>query len=359
MNVKQNQNINEFLTGLQTGNLQLHNTMAVFPLFADRNTFDGIISLDDAFKKKCIEFKEVNESGSVPELLAVNNCDKKVLILEGQELKGAKQNRTLNTHILLKEKSETVIPVSCSEQGRWHYKNKNFDLTDKLVSHKLRRSINADVTTNLTLKNDFKSNQRKVWNKINEYMNHFGIRNATSAYHDLFEELKSDISEYNGKFPLQKNQIGVVVFIDGKLEGLEVIADKEIYKQNHDKILKSYMIDDLKIQNRKIKNKLEAFKLPEIKPDYTGRESEMKEIIRYFITAASETGQKVFKSPGLGYEHRLTGGKVTGNILIYNEEPLACHLFPDDNEGNKDLKNFLYRESSDYKEIFPEDIIEL
>ena len=40
---------------------------------------------------------EVSEGGSVPELRVVNKGDARILVLDGEELRGAKQNRVLNT----------------------------------------------------------------------------------------------------------------------------------------------------------------------------------------------------------------------------------------------------------------------
>jgi hypothetical protein len=51
----------------------------------------------------------------LPQHMVVNRANKPVLLIDGEELAGAKQNRVLNTSILIKEVSETKIPVSCTE----------------------------------------------------------------------------------------------------------------------------------------------------------------------------------------------------------------------------------------------------
>ena len=66
--------------------------------------------------KDFIEFTELDDSGVVTELRVINHAEIPGLILDGEELKGAKQNRIVNISILLKENFETIIPVSCVEQ---------------------------------------------------------------------------------------------------------------------------------------------------------------------------------------------------------------------------------------------------
>jgi hypothetical protein len=45
----------------------------------------------------------VSEGGSVPNLRVINKTPHHVLLFDGEELKGAKQNRILNTTILIAE----------------------------------------------------------------------------------------------------------------------------------------------------------------------------------------------------------------------------------------------------------------
>ena len=85
----------------------------------------------------------------MPELKVLNRADVSVLLLDGEELVGAKQNRVLNTSILLKAQSEGVIPVSCTEHGRWSYMSAEFAASDDVMSPTLRslkmRSVSASL----------------------------------------------------------------------------------------------------------------------------------------------------------------------------------------------------------------------
>ena len=69
----------------------------------------------------------MDAAGSVPELVALNPLETSVLLYDGEELLGAKQNRILNVTVLVAAASETRIPVSCVEEGRWHARSATFD----------------------------------------------------------------------------------------------------------------------------------------------------------------------------------------------------------------------------------------
>src|SRR5207249_1949999 len=87
--------------------------------------------------------------GSVPRLKVVNRAELPVLLVDGEELIGARQNRVLNTSMLLKEKSETEIPVSCTEQGRWGYASWHFGHSGHIMGHKLRNLKSTTVAAKL------------------------------------------------------------------------------------------------------------------------------------------------------------------------------------------------------------------
>jgi hypothetical protein len=71
--------------------------------------------LEQALDGGTLKITEVSEGGAVPFLRAENNGSKPVLILDGEELTGGKQNRIVNTTIIFSAETSMKIPVSCVE----------------------------------------------------------------------------------------------------------------------------------------------------------------------------------------------------------------------------------------------------
>jgi len=77
----------------------------------------GYTVLDDGLASGLVEVTEVSEGGSVPELRVVNRGLEPLLIVDGEELVGAKQNRVVNLTIMVAAQSELTIPCRVSRSG--------------------------------------------------------------------------------------------------------------------------------------------------------------------------------------------------------------------------------------------------
>src|SRR3989304_3893822 len=99
------------LLEMELGAAHSFENMTLFELLRPQNGGPEYITLKEALDKGVFTVTEVSESGSVPELMVVNKGDVAVLLLDGEELRGAKQNRILNTTILVAPKSSTKVPV--------------------------------------------------------------------------------------------------------------------------------------------------------------------------------------------------------------------------------------------------------
>ena len=95
-------------------------------------------SVHRAYEKNLLTVEEVCDEGRVNELRLRNFSDECILIMDGDILKGAKQNRVVNTSVVVAPRCEIFIPVSCVEQGRWTYHRNDFMPSEEVAYRKIR-----------------------------------------------------------------------------------------------------------------------------------------------------------------------------------------------------------------------------
>ena len=89
------------LQGLAIGAPQVHRNLALFPLLAPAGAGGAYVLLDEALDRKIARITEVSDGGRVPELAFENASAEKILLVDGDELIGARQNRVVNISILV------------------------------------------------------------------------------------------------------------------------------------------------------------------------------------------------------------------------------------------------------------------
>jgi len=98
------------------GPAQQHHHLTVFPILAEEGGELPYLLMAHAMATGVLTIQEVGD-GQVPLLQAQNRALDPILILDGEQLVGAKQNRMTNRSIILPPESVTKIPVSCMENG--------------------------------------------------------------------------------------------------------------------------------------------------------------------------------------------------------------------------------------------------
>ena len=120
--------------------IQEHGNLAVFPLFSDQAGSLPHMLLADALSKDLIDVLEVG-SGSVPTLLVRNRASAPVLILDGEQLTGARQTRMAARSVIVGGRAKTNIPVSCVEQGRWRFTSEKFSAGSHYSPTRVRKKV--------------------------------------------------------------------------------------------------------------------------------------------------------------------------------------------------------------------------
>ncbi len=82
--------VKDFLSEIKVGARQSHHNMTLYCLLSAREAAVDFLTMDEALAQDLLDVTEVTEGGSVPELRVRNRGDHKVLMLDGEELVGAK-----------------------------------------------------------------------------------------------------------------------------------------------------------------------------------------------------------------------------------------------------------------------------
>ena len=149
------------------------------------------LSLDEALGQGTAQVTEVSKGGHVPELLLINRGDRPVLLIDGEELVGAKQNRVLNLTILAAPHSELVIPVSCVEQGRWSAISPEFCASPRVHFAAGRAAKVASVGDCLAEGQGAASDLSEVWRHIAAKAARFRVPESLGALRPALNALRS------------------------------------------------------------------------------------------------------------------------------------------------------------------------
>ena len=196
--------------------------LTLVPLVAGNEQDVDYAVLDEALARGWIEITESGEQGHVPELKVVNRGDLPVLILDGEELLGAKQNRILNTSVLLPAKSKIKIPVSCVERGRWAYRSRQFGSAGRHSPSQLRHMLKSSVSESLRRGTGHRSDQGKVWEEVDKQQATLGVSSKTAAMEDTFVANQEKINLYADQFQYPEGAVGVAVALGDKLVAVDL-----------------------------------------------------------------------------------------------------------------------------------------
>jgi hypothetical protein len=233
------------LPNVRVGDPVRHEALAVFPLFSSLDAGLDYLLSDEAIQAGAVTVEEVSEGGSVPNLLVTNAGDSRVLFLEGEELRGAKQNRVLNTSVLVAAHSKTPIPVSCVEQGRWRYRTKHFVSGGSHSSSKLRHILKKSSYRSMKAGRGYTSNQSEVWNEVNRQMDSLGSASETSAMSDTYQNYQGRLEEFRESLKYIEGATGMAVAIGKTVVAIDLFDKPLTCAKVWDRLLTGVVMDAL------------------------------------------------------------------------------------------------------------------
>lgn len=230
---------------VRVGDPITHDRLTVFPLFLESPTPVPYRLADDALADGSAVVEEVSEGGSVPQLAVRNKNDTLVLFLEGQELRGAKQNRVLNTSVLIAAQAQTVLPVSCVEQGRWRHTSRTFSSSDTHCSPKMRAVLKPSVTRSTQTGSGHSSDQGAVWSEVRRQMSSHKTESATMAMSDTVASQKPHLDRAIEEVKYADGAAGLVVAVGGKVVAVDLFDAPETCRKVWPRLVGGVALDAL------------------------------------------------------------------------------------------------------------------
>ncbi len=280
--------------------------LTVIPLFGRRRAPFEYVLLARAVETADVTIEEVG-GGTVPALRLVNRGAKPVLIVDGEHLVGVKQNRIVNTTILVPEKTTLDIPVSCVEQGRWSRPVTPAKPTSPALFLRTRAMKAEAVTASVRSSGAFLADQGAIWQGVEGMLAGLGAESPTAAMDAVYERRADDIAGYLKHLRCQANQTGVVAAVGGRAMCADVFDRPETLAGLWDRLVPSYAV--------------EAMARPKDAGTVTVADGEA--FIRGVLSAAVTEHPAI----GRGTDLRITSTGLVGAALAVEETILHLALF--------------------------------
>jgi len=286
----------------QAGSLQVFGLQHDFAPGPDYHT------LDEALAAGSLAVTEVSEAGRVSTLQVANKSGFRVLLIAGEQLVGAKQNRVLNTSLMVERESEMPVPVSCVEARRWAYQSRAFASSGSASHSLLRAKMAKQVNASYAIGGYAGSDQHEVWAEVSAKLDRMGSHSDSCALEQTFTDHSERHDQEFSHLHVPEGCQGVAFALNGRIVGLDMFDRAETLAKLWPKLLRSYSIDAM-----------EFVKAPD-KP------VEMEAVQRW-LNEAADLPAKTFPAAGLGQDMRLENGPVVGSSLIVEEHPIHVQLF--------------------------------
>ena len=239
--------IHDELSRLQIAPSQHFRNLTFFPLIQPINNFPSrdYILLEDGIAHRLVHVTEVHAAGSVPELAITNDALIPVLLIDGEELLGSKQNRVLNLSILVPAKHKCIIPVSCVEAGRWRVTSPEFRTADHFLYAGARSQRVSQVTQAMRTNGSHLSNQEAIWEELARKAERLDATSDTRAVAAIYSRHAHSLEEFTRAFQSHHQQVGAAFAISGSIVGLDLFDHPDTLHRFFPKLLRSFALDAL------------------------------------------------------------------------------------------------------------------
>lgn len=300
------------LQGLEVGDALICEPLTLVPLYQRLPSPLRYAILEDALDEG-LRITEIHPQAVVSRVQVENPLDLPVLLLDGHQLQGGKQDRVLNASFLLPAHSRLELPVSCVERGRWHPTTETFAVGSSIFSAGARRQKHRSVTQSLRTTASFHSDQGAVWRDIQTYLQQSETRSATESLEDAIRQRSDTIEAIKESLPYPADSVGQIVFVGSSFLALDLLDQPSKAQRVYSKFLTSYIHEALD----------PLIPLPRVSGHLTASHGQA------ILESLWQIIAEVYPSVGLGQEIRFHEPPFRGSALLAQDTLLHLEVFQD------------------------------
>lgn len=326
-----NDPIGELFGSLHLAPRQAHKTLTLWPLLRDapceRRDTERVVLLAEAIAAGRASLDEVGDGGFVPLARLDNRGELPVLVLFGEEILGAKQNRVANASVLVAPGTGVVLDVTCVERGRWARTcGGGFRAAGRTISSDLRRRMQHDVARAVRAGLGFEADQLDVWDDVEARIDASAIRSQTLAWQDYASARAPEIDEVLESFHTLEGQVGFVAAVGDEIVGIELLGDPSLLPGAFARLASGTVIDAidraaLEIARDRARRRPKDPWLDEPSPEADPTRETRRPLFEApepFLAAIARAAVERRPSRGLGDDLRLEGRGVAACALDWN-----------------------------------------
>jgi ARG/rhodanese/phosphatase superfamily protein len=300
--------LREWMAGLSLGPAARIGMIEVLPLVRVGESGLADLLAHEALASAVLEVLE-KDGGVVQELLARNKAERPVVIIEGETLVGARQNRIVAHTVVVGAGTDVVVPVGCMEHGRWHFTTAQFASGASPSEWKMRREIKASVMRSRSAGRKAALDQSALWARVDQELVTAKVHSDTADYHELVSRRMGESASALVDVRPIEGQVGFLAVSEGLLVAVDLVGSAGTWTQLADRALRSL---------------LPAASDPELRASKPGaRRSSADEWLRALGSA------QIARRPaiGLGDDFELAGEGLMGSGVWLEGRPAHLSAF--------------------------------
>jgi len=298
--------LTEWLRSLRLAETQSLGGLTIVAVRSAAAPGDGLAyhTLAEALAAGDVEVTEKAQA-SVPGLQVVNGGDVPLLLLDGEEVVGGRQNRVVNTTVLVPAHATFDLDVTCVEHGRWFEVASAF-APGEAVYPSLRGQKARQVSAALEARTGARADQHMVWGEIATRQRRAGTVAPTAALNDLYAQRSEWLARAEARFTVVDGAVGVIAVLGGRARCADIFDQPATLRAYWSRLVRSYALEADGVG--------EAIGMAQ---DSAGR----------LLARAARAARREFSSRGLGVDTRLSGSGIVGAALVHRDVVVHTAIF--------------------------------